>query len=159
MVITNRLIRSAKTPDEVAGILAHEIGHGIERHPEASAIRAMGLSFIFELISGGSSGGAGSLGVMLLQTGYMRRDEFSADAQAIRLLRGARISQKGLADFFARAADEQCDADGSRNKKEACRPSSSTEGALGLLITHTYQSEPLKLERRTHDYRHTPALT
>jgi len=168
MVITSRLIQAAKSPDEVAGILAHEIGHGIERHPEASVIRVMGLQFLVQLISGGNTGGLGGLGVMFLQTGYMRQDEFSADSQALNLLRRARISQNGFANFFTRIGGEDCrksgnSADGEGNCKGAKKKtSSSAEVALGnpmdLLRTHPYPTARLKIVRQTPSYPHTPAL-
>ena len=158
MVITNKLIQTAKTPDEVAGILAHEIGHGIERHPEASLIRVMGLSFLLELISGGNTGGLGSFGLMFLQTSYVRRDEASADRQALHLLRRAKISQNGLADFFARNANKRC-----RSGDEKCLNGNGTNGKsfvpLDLLRPHPYPKDRLETLRKTKPYPSTPALT
>jgi predicted Zn-dependent protease len=158
MVITKRLIQSAKTPDEVAGILAHEIGHGIERHPEAGLIRVMGLSFIIELISGGSTGGLSSLGLIFLQTSYVRQDEASADQQALRLLRQAKISQNGFADFFARHAKKRCKP----GDTKCTAPDKQKNGggtAFDLLRTHPYPKDRLKVIRGTASYTSTPALT
>ena len=53
MVITARLIEMAHSPEEVAGVLAHEIGHGIERHPEVALVRGVGLAVLMEFITGG----------------------------------------------------------------------------------------------------------
>jgi predicted Zn-dependent protease len=158
MMITNKLIQAAKTPDEVAGILAHEIGHGIERHPEAGVIRVMGLSFVLELISGGNTGGLASLGLLYLQNGYVRRDEASADQQALQLLRRAKISQNGLADFFARSAKRRCKS-GKSNCTNASHVAETGLDLFDLLRTHPYPKTRLKVIRKTKPYASTPALT
>ena len=155
MVLTSRLIRAAKTPEEIAGILAHEIGHGIERHPEASVIRVMGLQFLVQLISGGNMGGLGGLGVMFLQTGYMRQDEFSADRQALNLLRRAKISQDGLANFFARIGGQS----NSSENAATVNGETSPGGPVDFFRTHPYPAVRLRIVRRTPAYPHTRALT
>ncbi len=55
IVLTRELLDKAETPDEVAGVLAHEMGHGIALDPEAGSVRALGLTAIVQLMSGGSS--------------------------------------------------------------------------------------------------------
>lgn len=141
MVITAKMIEAARTPDEVAGVLAHEIGHGIERHPDAGLVRRLGLSLIFELFVGGS-GVLSGLTLQALDAGYTRQDERAADQQALRLLRRAGISQRGLEELFARGA--------------------KTEGggnfALDFMRTHPYSSERLDTVRRAPPYRATAAL-
>lgn len=142
MVITAKMIEAARTPDEVAGVLAHEIGHGIERHPDAGLVRRLGLSLIFEMVVGGS-GVLTGLTLQALDAGYTRQDERAADQQALRLLRHAKISQRGIEDLFARGA--------------------KTEGgglsAIDFLRTHPYSSERLAAVRRAPTYRATAALT
>jgi len=100
IVLTRGLIGQADSPDEVAGVLAHEMGHGIELHPEASLVRAVGLSAAMELMLGGGGGTIGNIGLVMVQIGYTRNAEEEADGQAIRLLKEAGISPKGLASFF-----------------------------------------------------------
>ena len=56
IVLTRSIITQAKSPEEVAGVLAHEMGHGLELHPETSIVRVIGLTAALELITGG--GGA-----------------------------------------------------------------------------------------------------
>lgn len=112
IVLTRGVIEKAGGPDEVAGILAHEMGHGIELHPESGIVRAIGLSAAVELMMGGSGGTVGNLGVMLAQLSYTRQAEEEADAQALALMRSAAISNQGLLDFFRRMAGEDGDGSG-----------------------------------------------
>ena len=142
IVITANMIRAAKSSDEVAGILAHEIGHGIERHPDAGLVRALGLSVLLELFAGGS-GMLGGIGLHVLQAGYVRQDELAADQQALRLLKQAAISQNGLENFFAHSA-----------KKEKAKILQSFD----FLRTHPYPRQRLAVVRRTAKYAATASL-
>ncbi|MDZ4842300.1 MAG: M48 family metallopeptidase [Hyphomicrobium aestuarii] len=103
IVLMNGLLQQAAGPDEVAGVLAHEMGHGIELHPEAGIVRTVGLVVAAELLLGGTGGGnIGSIGVGLANLSYSRSAEREADGHALAILKAARISPEGLAKFFAR---------------------------------------------------------
>ena len=100
IVITRELIARARRPEQVAGVLAHEIGHAIERHSEAQLVRATGLQLVLGLVTGGGSDMVGSaIGVTAILT-YGRRAEAEADAIALRLLGDAAIDPLGLKEFF-----------------------------------------------------------
>ena len=105
IVVLGKLLEEAKTPDEVAGVIAHEMGHVIERHPTAAVARSMGISLVFNVLLGGFGGGTtNAIGQTLVSSAYSRDAERNADAIALGILRGARISPTGLADFFDRLA-------------------------------------------------------
>jgi Zn-dependent protease with chaperone function len=143
IVLTRGLIEAAKGPDEIAGVLAHEMGHGIERHPETSFIRAIGLTAAAELLTGGG-GTLSTVGVTLLQFSYSRGAESQADDHALRILREANISAQGLAGFFVRIS-----------KKEGLQ-----ESDLGnLLSTHPITKERLAKALRQKGYESKPALS
>ncbi|MCW9035352.1 MAG: M48 family metallopeptidase [Alphaproteobacteria bacterium] len=94
------LIDKAKTEAEVAGVLAHEIGHVQKRHPLAGAIKQFGLSTVIKAISGGSDlAGAASL---LVTFSYTRKAENEADNIAAHLLKQSGYGTKGLEQFFQR---------------------------------------------------------
>ena len=103
IVLTDGLLRFAESPDEVAGVLAHEMGHVIHRHPTAVTIEALGLAFLFGVMLGDPGVGAVVwAGETLIGRGFQREAEMEADASAIELLGRARIGTQGLADFFER---------------------------------------------------------
>jgi beta-barrel assembly-enhancing protease len=162
IVVTRGLIRASKTPEEVAGVIAHELGHGIELHPEAGIVRALGISTLIDVMLGGSSGALGGLTGMLIQTGYAREDERSADHQALRLMRSAGVSQSGLADFFERIAQRELPglkpkSDGEGDSTDA-KGSATLGGALDLLRTHPQPGERAAYVRTTPIYPTRPVL-
>lgn len=149
IVLTKGLIDKAQTPGEVAGVLAHEMGHGIEMHPETAIIRGVGLAAAVQIMLGGTTGGGlANVGLMLAQLGYSRDAERQADQRAIELLKGASIAPKGLASFFQRVMDMEAEKNASGNKSDA----------FAWLRTHPPVKERLALVRHQSDYPATPAL-
>ena len=102
IILTRGLVQRAGSSDEVAGVLAHELGHTLELHPEVGIIRALGLAAATQLAFAGSQGTVSNIGLVLTQLRYTRIAEREADAHALRMLKGAGISAKGFGDFFER---------------------------------------------------------
>ena len=147
IVMTKGLIDKAESPDEVAGVLAHEMGHGIELHPETGIIRAVGMAAALEFMMGGTGGSLANIGLVLAQLSYTRVAEHEADLQAVTLLRKAQISPKGFGNFFKRVeAIEGEDKDGNVLKN------------FDLLRTHPPTAERAELVLKQPAYPSTPAL-
>lgn len=147
IVIARGLLQGAESADEVAGVLAHEMGHGLELHPETSFVRAMGLSAGAELVLGGSTGGLAGMGVLVAQLSYNRAAEHEADLRALTLLREARISPKGLASFFDRV------------KKSEGEELSGSFKVLNIFRSHPLTGERRKLVENALPYATAPSLT
>ena len=148
IVLTEGLIDKAETADEVAGVLAHEMGHGIELHPETGIIRSIGLATAVEVMLGGSGGTLANAGLVLAHLGYSRDAERQADRHALELLEGAGIAPKGLGNFFTRVSQMEAE-DGSYTAKA---------GALSWLRSHPPAAERAEFVKHQHDYPSTPAL-
>lgn len=159
IVLTRGLIAKAESPDEVAGVLAHEMGHGLEMHPEAGIVRAIGLSAAVDLMLGGSGGALANVGMFLAQLSYTRGAEREADAHAIRLLREAAISPKGLADFFKRIDAIEGGASTGKNKEGEKTTSKPTNSAFDVLRTHPQSAERAAIVAGQLPYPATPALS
>lgn len=102
VLLFDGLVQNAESPEEIAGVLAHEIGHVRERHVMTALLRQFGISI---LASGVGSGvGEGVLGLAAL--GYSREAESEADGFARRRMASADISPEGAADFFERLLGE-----------------------------------------------------
>jgi beta-barrel assembly-enhancing protease len=127
IILTSGLLGQASGPDEIAGIIAHELGHVRERHVLRGLISSTALQMLVLVTTGGSTGL--SRMSQLGQLSNSRAFENDADAIAIRLLQQANISTAGLTSFLGRmAAQEQ------------------GSGSFGnFLATH-----PLSLERQEH---------
>ncbi|MEM7429604.1 MAG: M48 family metallopeptidase [Pseudomonadota bacterium] len=104
VVISNGLIAEAGTPEEVAGVLAHELGHLQARHPETQLVRVIGVQVLLSTLWGGS--GIGDLlaqgGALLSILSYTRDAEREADDIALELMKEAKVDPRGLASFFER---------------------------------------------------------
>jgi beta-barrel assembly-enhancing protease len=98
VILFDGLLTQAKTPDEVAGVLAHEIGHVRKRHVMQGLLRQMGLAVVL----GGFDGGGGSTLNGLLSTTYTRDSEKEADDHSMAALKTAEVSPIATADFFRR---------------------------------------------------------
>ena len=103
MVFTAGLIEDAQSADEVAGVLAHELGHVALRHPEAAIVRVYGLQMLLSLLSAGQGAETlSNLAGVLAILRYSRAAEAEADEYAVKVLNEAQIDPKGLQTFFAR---------------------------------------------------------
>lgn len=96
ILIFRELIEKAESPDELAGVLAHEIGHVRHRDTVTGLVRQLGLSVVL----GGATGNAGGALNSVLAMSYSRDAERAADAYAIEALAGAHVSPLPTARFF-----------------------------------------------------------
>ncbi len=112
IVIMRGLLEYVEGPDELAGIVAHEIGHVVHRHSSKGLIRAFGLSVFTSLFLEGGSGIAQTIaetGGTLTALSFNREDEREADRSGAGILNAAGIGPGGLAAFFDRLAREEED--------------------------------------------------
>lgn len=98
VVLFSGLLRQAGSPDEVAGVLAHELGHVEHRDVLESLVRQLGLSVVL----GGLDGNVGGYTNALLSASYSRGAESRADDYAMGALDRANVSSKATADLFDR---------------------------------------------------------
>lgn len=114
ILIFRGLIEKAETPEEVAGVLAHEIGHVQNRDPTRGVLRAAGTAGIIGLLLGDFYGAsviaAGTDAV--LNASHQREAERLADEAAYAMLGGADLPTGPFADFFTRLEQEHGDVDG-----------------------------------------------
>lgn len=133
MVMLEGLLKKSRNSNEVAGVLAHEMGHVVARHGTEGIIKALGIAALIAAITGDATSlGATSaeLGATLITLSYSRDAEIEADDIGVTILNRANITADGLAAFFTRLALAQARA---AKKKKASGPSFS----LGeILSTH-----------------------
>ncbi len=107
MVLLSALVKEAEGPEEVAGVLAHEMGHEIEKDPEAMFVRNVGMQTLITLFTGSGDNTALKAGAFLLQLRYSREAERLADAHAVEILKKAGIGPKPAGNFFLRHASAE----------------------------------------------------
>lgn len=126
-VVVNRgLIDKAKTGEEVAGVLAHEIEHVEQRHSLRGMVQSLGLAAIWMSISGDMGGGMAVEAMKnLVALQFSREQETAADSGGLTRLVAAGIDPHGMASFFDSLAKE----------------AGVTPGALSMLSTHPASEE------------------
>ena len=107
VLLFDGIIQQAESPEELAGVLGHEVGHVRERHVMTALLRQFGLSV---LLSGANSG-VGDTVFGVASMGYTRDAEREADAFARARLAEENISPLGAASFFKRMAKEHGDGE------------------------------------------------
>ena len=99
------LMQFVSDESELAGVMAHEIGHAYERHPAKSITRQAGLSQLVSRIGGGTNAGViKQMALKIAGTGalnfYGRDDEREADQIGFNLLRQTGYPTDGLTRFL-----------------------------------------------------------
>lgn len=114
VVFFDGLIQSAESPDEVAAVFAHEIGHVAARDPTRIALRSAGSIGVLGLLFGDFAGGAAVLFMAnkLIEAQYTQEAEGNADKFAHERLRAAGIPPSALGGLFQTLKDKYGDEEG-----------------------------------------------
>jgi Zn-dependent protease with chaperone function len=107
--VFNGLIAKAESPDEVAGVLAHEMGHVAHRDGTRIVLQAAGLSFLFGMMLGDFVGGGAVViaAKTVLQSSYSRQVEAAADAYSVALMDKLGADPRALGVILARIASDK----------------------------------------------------
>jgi Zn-dependent protease with chaperone function len=126
------LLERAQNPDELAGILAHELGHVKHRDGLRMLVQTGGTSFLIGLLFGDVTGAGAALfaGRSLLDASYSRDAERSADAFASQTMRKLGRSAAPMGELLLRITGAQ-----------AKRPST-------ILASHPLTEERLEAMKR-----------
>lgn len=130
IVMSDELVKLA-VDDELAAVLAHEIGHWQYRHGTQSVLRGSTALLVVSAVTGDLSAlttFAGTIPFVLLQRGYSREFETQADRYAVDLLRRAGIGSHHFASIL--------------RKLEATRPKQGND--YTYLSTHPGTDDRIK---------------
>ncbi|WP_422029639.1 M48 family metallopeptidase [Reyranella sp.] len=110
LVFYSDLITQAKDSSQVAGVLAHEIGHVVHDHPIKGVARAYGIDLLFKVLTGGysdilSTFGTGGGALLAMRNG--RAFEREADATGVRLLEQRGLRADGVSTFFEQMLEKE----------------------------------------------------
>ncbi len=137
MVFSAGLIESAGSPDEIAGVLAHELGHVALRHPEAAIVRVYGLQMFLSLFTAGQGAESiGSIAGVLAVLQYSRVAEEEADAYAVQVMEKANVDPKGLQTFFARLLKKKLGTGSGKQTDDSTSLQKRIEPFTDLFSTH-----------------------
>lgn len=105
------LMKAAETPEEVAAVLAHEMGHAEQRHVVTKLIKELSVTAIVTILSGGDPSTLAQILKSIIGNTFDREQERKADQFALELLEKAKISPKNLGRFFERLNAKNLDYD------------------------------------------------
>jgi predicted Zn-dependent protease len=103
MIFYSDLIDQARDGSQVAGVLAHEMGHVVHQHPIKGLVREYGTDFLLRQMTGGYSdvNALASGGGLLLALKNGRGFEREADATGVELLEKLGLRADGISTFFS----------------------------------------------------------
>ncbi len=106
VVILRGLVDAARTPEELAGVLAHAAGHALRRDPLEAALDSPGLGAA-GILFGDATGSAAvrRAAEAALDPAAAPEAEAAADAAAFAILAEAGLPSRPFAAFMARLAD------------------------------------------------------
>jgi len=107
VMVTDRLIALAQSPDELSAVIAHEAAHVRQRHVMQAVWRSFGFGVLLDAMVGGGTGAGQQLVLLagsITSLRYGREAETEADRIGQDLLAGQGLSSEGMPAFLRRLA-------------------------------------------------------
>ncbi len=106
IVVTDELVALAENDEEVLAVMAHEVGHVVERHGLRQTLHHSMLTLLALYVTGDASSVVAVLPTVLVQLGYSRDFEREADRFALELMGRKGIEPQRFADILTRLDGE-----------------------------------------------------
>jgi predicted Zn-dependent protease len=155
MIVHSGLIARCRTPEELAGVIGHEMAHIEHRDVMQKLVKEVGLSMLLT-IAGGNTGGEilKQTARTLSSTAFDREVESQADTAALRYLVAARMDPEHFANFLYHLSQEKTDVPKSLEWLST-HPNSSDRAAeiIRLRKETPVTPEPVADSLRWADYR------
>lgn len=104
VVVTTGLLKLAGRPEELLGVISHEVAHVTQKHGIRKAIAATGPFLIFRVFLGGNSRGVaavvGGASDLLIRQSFSQEYETEADDLGWQALVAAKIDPRGMSEMF-----------------------------------------------------------
>ena len=102
MAMTTGFLKRVKSAEQIAGIIAHEMQHVVQKHGTRAVLRAMATRTLIAAISGGDEGLDFVLDKAALAGSlrFSRDHESSADIEGMKMIIDAKIDPKGMVEAF-----------------------------------------------------------
>lgn len=109
VAVLTGLLEKAESPEEVAGVLAHEVQHVLRRHSLRQILDTIKVRLLLTLLVGDLdtlSDVVLAKASGLIELAHSRDAEREADQLGMRLLERARVDPRGMIRFFEKLKDE-----------------------------------------------------
>jgi len=115
IVVFRGLLKKTRTPEELAGVFAHEMQHVLRRHTTRALLHHASAGLLLAALTGDASG-AMAFGLESARTigflQYSRRHEMEADEEGLQMVSAAGIDPAGMIAFFETLSEEAADLPG-----------------------------------------------
>lgn len=107
IVVFSGLIEFCERPEELAAVIAHEMGHVYHEHVTEKLTREIGLNVLLTVLTGGDPTIIHEISAAALSSVFSRKQEGEADDYALSLLVKCGIHPEAIADLFEHMNDEK----------------------------------------------------
>lgn len=149
IIVFEGLLKIADSPEELAGVLAHEVQHIFLKHSTRGILQNMASGMLLTLILGDANAvmeSAVSIAGQINTLGLSRNMETEADIKGIKLMLDAKINPQGMLSIFEKLLKEEL------KLEEINKKNSSSKGmkeVFSYLSTHpSAKSRLQKLEQQ-----------
>ena len=102
VVVFQGLLKQSETPDQLAGVLAHEMQHVVHRHSTRALFHEISAQALLSILSGDTS--ATPFGIdsaaLLADMHHQRSHEDEADRDGMQLMRNVKADPRGMIEMF-----------------------------------------------------------
>jgi predicted Zn-dependent protease len=141
VVVFQGLINASKTPEELAGVLAHEFQHVLLKHSTRGIIRQMAVTIVLAAMLGDSNS---ALALILETAGelealnFNRGMEAEADKEGMKMVLASGIDPQGMVRIFKKLEEEELRMLGmdSQDGENGEKDEQEVPGWMRLLSTH-----------------------
>ena len=107
MYLYTGLMRLAENEAELAGVMAHEIGHVAARHHGERLTRMYGYNLLVRVLLGDDPGAAANIASNLVEMNFSRENEREADTIAVELLWRAGYDPGAMLTFMEKMREQE----------------------------------------------------
>ena len=145
--IFSGIIRLSENPEELAAVLAHEMGHVEERHVVNKVIKDLGINVVFSILTGSDPVLVGEIAKATISSSFDRSQETSADQFALKTLEGAAISPRYVSTIFRRLKEKYGEGD-NRLDFLMSHPNLNKriKEALEYPLKENFEAEPMNID-------------
>jgi len=141
IIVFEGLLKIADSPEELAGVLAHEAQHIFLKHSTRGILRNLASGMLMALVLGDANAvmeSVVSIAGQLNTMGFSRKMETEADIKGVELMLDAKINPQGMLSIFKKLLKEEL------KLEESNSSASKTKEILSYLSTHPSAKSRLK---------------
>ena len=145
IIIFEGLLKLADSPEELAGVLAHEAQHIFLKHSTQGILRNFASGVLLALVMGDANAvmdGLVSIAGQINTLGFSRKMELEADRKGMELMLHAKINPQGMLSIFEKLMKEELRLEVSKNSSSTKK---NSRKIFSYLSTHPSAQSRLKI--------------